>query len=267
MNISIKLKQTIISESAFNDAAAAVITFSLISVIMGGAFSLQASLLDLLKSIVGGLLVGSIIGYLSHVLIDEKKYGVFREFPTLLMLVSVGGAYLLSNSLGFSGFMAVFIVGMVCGNKKIFKFWIPEEAFQSHLRFKEVFTILLRMMIFILLGTHLKFDVLFANLGAIAIVVAALIFVARPISVLACVLIDRKAKWTWKQIIYLMWIRETGVIPAALAGMIVTSGIAHSDIISAVTFATIIVTLTFQASTAVLLARFLKLDIPQEVEE
>lgn len=150
--------------------------------------------------------------------------------------------------------------------KKVFKFSIPEDSLESHLRFKEVFTVILRMMIFILLGTHLKFDTLIANIGSIAIVVLVLIFVARPISVLACVLIDRKAKWTWKQIIYLMWIRETGVIPAALAGMLVTAGIAHSDIISAVTFATIIITLSFQASTARLLARLLKLDTSQVKE-
>lgn len=261
MNISNKLKQSIISESAFNDAAGAVITFSLISVIMGGEFSLGASLLDLFISIVGGLVIGSVIGYLSHVLIDEKRYGIFKEYATQLVLVSVVGAYLISNHFGFSGFMAVFIVGMFCGNKKIFKFWIPEESFQSHLRFKEVFTVILRMMIFILLGTHLKFDTLFANLGSVLIVVAALIFVARPVSVLFCVILDKKAEWTWKQIIYLMWIRETGVIPAALAGMLVTAGIAHADIISSVTFATIIVTLTFQASTAGVLAKFLKLDV------
>ncbi len=240
--------------------------FRFISIIMGGEFSLGASLLDLLKSILGGIVVGSVIGYSSHIAIDERKFGIFNEYTSEMILVSVGGAYLIANRLGFSGFLAVFIVGMFCGNKKVFKFSIPEDSLESHLRFKEVFTVILRMMIFILLGTHLKFDTLIANIGSIAIVVLVLIFVARPISVLACVLIDRKAKWTWKQIIYLMWIRETGVIPAALAGMLVTAGIAHSDIISAVTFATIIITLSFQASTARLLARLLKLDTSQVKE-
>lgn len=260
MKISNKLKQSIISESAFNDAAGAVITFSLISVILGGEFSLGASLLDLAKSIFGGLLVGSLIGYFSHVVIDEGKYGIFREYATQLVIVSVVGAYLIADHFGFSGFMAVFIVGMFCGNKKLFKFWIPEESFQSHLRFKEVFTVILRMMIFVLLGTHLKFDTLFAQFGPILVVVLSLIFIARPVSVIFCVIADRKAEWTWKQVVYLMWIRETGVIPAALAGMLVTAGIANSDIISSVTFATILITLTFQASTAGLLARLLKLD-------
>jgi NhaP-type Na+/H+ or K+/H+ antiporter len=58
-----------------------------------------------------------------------------------------------------------------------------------------------------------------------------------------------------------MWIRETGVIPAALAGMLVAMKLPNADIISSVTFTTIIVTLTFQASTTKALARFLKLDL------
>lgn len=262
MNISNKLKQSIISESAFNDAAGAVITYSLLSIILGGTFSPLDSFFDLVKSIGGGFAIGAVIGYMTHLLTDERnKLGLFKEYATELVLVSVVGSYLIANHFDFSGFMAVFIMGMFCGNKKIFKFWIPEESFQSHLRFKEVLTIILRMMIFVLLGTHLSFSVLLDNLVPTLIVVGVLIFIARPVSVLACILFDKKAEWTRKQIIYLMWVRETGVIPAALAGMLVTSGVAHSDVISAVTFATIMVTLTFQASTAGLLAKFLKLDV------
>jgi len=261
MNISSKLKQTIISESAFNDAAGAIVTFSIIGVILGGEFSVADSLLELARTMIGGLFIGAVIGYFTHMLIDEKKRGVLKEHPAELILVSVIGAYLISNHFGFSGFMAVFIVGMFCGNKKIFKFWIPEESFQTHLRFKEILTIILRMMIFILLGTNLDFNILLENFVPTMLVVGVLIFIARPISVLFSVVIDKQAQWTWKEIVYLMWVRETGVIPAALAGMLMTSGIEHADIISSVTFATILVTLTFQASTSGFLARLLKLEV------
>jgi NhaP-type Na+/H+ or K+/H+ antiporter len=260
MKISSKLKQTIISESAFNDAAGAVVTFSILGVIMGGEFSVSDSLLELFKTITGGLFVGATIGYLTHLLIDEKKKGLLKDHTAELILVSVIGAYLIANHFGFSGFMAVFIVGMFCGNKKMFDFWIPEESFQTHLRFKEILTIILRMMIFVLLGTHLDFQNLLANIGPTLIIVGVLIFIARPISVIFCVIGDKKAQWTWKEIVYMMWVRETGVIPAALAGMLMTSGVLHADIISSVTFATILVTLTFQASTSGFLAKILKLE-------
>ncbi|MGB5824801.1 MAG: sodium:proton antiporter [Proteocatella sp.] len=261
MNISNKLKQSIISESAFNDAAGAVITFSIIGIILGGEFSASKSLIELVKAIAGGVAVGAVTGYLSHALVDEKKWGFLKEHPAEMIIVAVTGAYLISNHYGFSGFMAVFIVGMFCGNKKVFSFWIPETSFQTHVRFKEVLTVILRMMIFVILGTQLVFENLISNLGPTLIVVGVLIFIARPISVLCCVIFDKKAEWTWQEIVYLMWIRETGVIPAALAGMLVTTGIAHADIISSVTFATILITLTLQASTSKLLARILKLEV------
>lgn len=260
MNISHKLKQTIISESAFNDASGAIITFAILGVILGGELSVGATLLELLTTVSGGVAIGCFIGFIAHVLIDEKKYGIFREHPTELILVSVMGAYLISNHFEFSGFMAVFIVGMFCGNKKKFKFWIPEESFQTHMRFKEVLTVILRMMIFVVLGTQLIFENLITHIGPILLIVGTLIFIARPISVLICVIFDKSAAWTWKEIVYMMWVRETGVIPAALAGMLVTKGITHSDIISSVTFATILITLTFQASTTQLLAHILKLE-------
>lgn len=262
MNISNKLKQTIISESAFNDAAGAVITFSLIGIILGGEFSLSQSVMQLVKSIAGGVLIGVVAGYLSHLFVDEKKFGILRDHPAELMIATVAGAYLISDRFGFSGFMAVFVVGMFCGNKKVFDFWIPEHSFQTHLRFKEVFTVLLRMMIFVILGTQLVFENLFSNLTPALIVVAVLIFVARPVSVIFSMIADRKAQWKWQEVVYMMWVRETGVIPAALSGMILTMGLEHAEIISSVTFATILITLTLQASTSKLLAKVLNLDTP-----
>lgn len=262
MNISNKLKQTIISESAFNDAAGAVITFSLIGIILGGEFSLSQSVMQLVKSIAGGVLIGVVAGYLSHLFVDEKKFGILRDHPAELMIATVTAAYLISDRFGFSGFMAVFVVGMFCGNKKVFDFWIPEHSFQTHLRFKEVFTVLLRMMIFVILGTQFVFENLFSNLTPALIVVAVLIFIARPVSVIFSMIADRKAQWKWQEVVYMMWVRETGVIPAALSGMILTMGVDHADIISSVTFATILITLTLQASTSKLLAKVLNLDTP-----
>jgi NhaP-type Na+/H+ or K+/H+ antiporter len=63
-----------------------------------------------------------------------------------------------------------------------------------------------------------------------------------------------------------MWVRETGVIPAALAGMMVAAKVPGAELISSVTFAAIFITLTFQASTAKLLAHLLKLDVAPVLE-
>lgn len=260
MNISSKLKQTIISESAFNDAAGAIITFAILGVINGGSFSIGASILQLLKNAFGGILIGAIVGYISTKLVSGKKVGVLGEFPAEISIVAVIGAYLIAEHFEFSGFMAVFIVGMICGNKKVINCWIPDEYYVTQTRFKEVLTVILRMMIFVLLGTQIKFNILAQYWKSAFLVVLVLMFIARPISAFLSVILDRKANWSFKEIIYLMWIRETGVIPAALAGMMVSMKLPNAEIISSVTFATIIITLTFQASTSKTLAKFLNLE-------
>ncbi len=267
MNIGDKIKQTIISESAFNDCAGAIITFTILGIIAGGAFSLTDTVLELIMNAGGGALVGSIIGFSATAFVSDKKHGIFREHPSEIAIVAVLGSYLIANYFNFSGFLAVFIVGMFCGNKDLFNFWIPEEYYKTHLRFKEVLTILLRMMIFILLGSHIDFNVLFSNVGSTLAIVGLLIFVARPISVLFSVIWDKSAQWTFKEIIYLMWVRETGVIPAALASMLITMNIPHAQVISSVTFATIMITLTFQASTSGLLAKVLRLDESTDLQD
>lgn len=260
VSINDKLKQTIISESAFNDAAGAIITFTIIGIMSGEAFSVGNSIFELLKSAGGGILVGMIVGYISSYLVSDKNHAFLKEYSAEVSVATVIIAYIFSEKLGFSGFMSVFIVGMMCGNKKIFNFYLQDDYFITQYRFREVITIIFRMMIFILLGTHLQFQIMAKYWKGAVVIVLILMFIIRPITVLIATRIDRKAKWSLRETIYLMWIRETGVIPAALSGMIVTLKLPHADIISAVTFMTIIITLTFQASTSAALARYLKLD-------
>ena len=259
MSISNKLKQFIIAESAFNDAAGAIITFATLGIIAGGGFSIESSILQLVRTSLGGIAIGAIIGIITTFLVCHDKYGYFKEHPSEIGIAAVAGAYVIATRLDVSGFMAVFIIGVICGNKHLLGLCVEEEHYITQTRFKEVLTLLLRMMIFILLGTHIDFRVVAQYWKESLLIVAILIFIARPVSVMFSVILDRKAAWNIKEIIYLMWIRETGVIPAALAGMLVTMHVQHSDIISSVTFVTILITLSVQASTAQFLAKKLKL--------
>lgn len=160
MNISPKLKQTIISESAFNDAAGAIITFAIVGIAAGGSFSLGGSLLDLLKTAGGGVLVGAVVGYIGNQLVCEGKFGVCRGFTAEMAIASVLGAYVISLYIGVSGFMAAFTVGMICGNKSIFKIKVVEESHVTHAIFKDVTISIIRMLIFMLLGIQMNFGII-----------------------------------------------------------------------------------------------------------
>lgn len=53
----------------------------------------------------------------------------------------------------------------------------------------------------------------------------------------------------------MFWVRETGVIPAALSGMVTAAGIKNVEIIAAVTFMAVLLTIVSQASTTAFVAR------------
>lgn len=267
MNISPKLKQTIIAESAFNDACGAIITFATLGVIAGGTFSVTGSLLELLKTSLGGIVIGVAVGFAFLFVIADKSHGVFKSYKAELAVAAVIGAYQISTIFGFSGFMSVFVLGIVVGNKESFNLPANPEAMDIHLNFKEALISIIRMMIFILLGMHIDFAVLREYwLGALLTVVL-FIFIARPISVFFSVILDRTAGWTKQEILYLMWVRETGVIPAALVSMLVTMKVPHADVISSVTSMAIILTLSIQASTKAYVAKKLNLELDTPMAE
>jgi cell volume regulation protein A len=92
-----------------------------------------------------------------------------------------------------------------------------------------------------------------------AVVIAVFMLVARPVTVFLCALPDRRAKWSVNEMLFMCWTRETGVIPAALAGLLVGMKAPGAEMIASVTFIAIMVTILIQATTTKLLARKLGL--------
>ena len=100
-----------------------------------------------------------------------------------------------------------------------------------------------------LLGAQVKFQLIAAHLWASIGVVLVFMLIARPLTVLFCAVPDRRARWSWRELLFMCWSRETGVIPGALAGMLIGSGAPSADIIAAVTFVAILSTILLQATT------------------
>lgn len=249
VKIKDKVKQTVISESAFNDATGAILTSAVITIILSGKFSFQENIYNLSIMIILGVIVGVITGILLLKLISDKPYGVLREFAPIVSVLSVIISYEVATKLGGSGYMACFIVGIINGNKKNFKIWLTQRSYDTDLNVVETLGTVCRMMIFIILGSQVNLHVLMKYLLPSLLVVGGLIFVARPISVLICTIFDKKAKWSRNEILFMMWVRETGVIPAALCGIITTMKIPGYEIISSIVFMTILITLIIQGST------------------
>ena len=259
VNIQDKVKQTVISESAFNDATGAILTASIITIIVSGKVSIVDNAQDLGVMLVVGLLCGVLISFILSLLICDKPYGIFHEYAPIVSIIAVLTSYELSIKFGGSGYMATFIVGLICGNKNYFKIELRSEDKLAQTYVRETLGSICRMAIFILLGTQVNIHMLSQYWLQSLVVVLILTFIARPLSVLICTIPDRGAKWDKKQILFMMWVRETGVIPAALSGIIVAMKIPGHEIVSSVVFMAILITLIVQGSTTRWLANKLGL--------
>ena len=250
-----RVSQTVVSEFAFNDATGAVTTFAVLAIAAGtGEFSPSASLVDFATQCVIGIIAGVVLGYAAAFLIGHERYNVLMEYAPLVTLMAVIGAYLGADNLHASGFMAVFVFGMMLGNKELFGFRMTGRESERLDEFIMTTTLIARMFIFILLGSQVDFAIMNKYLIGGIIVVTVFMLIARPAAVFICTLPDRRAKWRLNEMVFMCWTRETGVIPAALAGILVGMRAPGADVIASITFIAILMTILIQATTTKWLA-------------
>ena len=260
-----RVAQTVMSESAFNDAMGAIATFTVLGLALnGGEFSAATAGMELLYKAGVGTLVGLGLGVALVFLISPHRVGLGQGQVPLLKLATVLGSFLLAEHFHASGFMAVFVVGIVVGNRDVIGADFHEED-NHHLGHSvHLFGLLLRTFIFILLGSQVDFALMDKYLVGGALVVTIFMLVARPLTVFICCGPDRRAKWTLNELLFMCWTRETGVIPAALVGMLAGMGAPGIDVIASVTFIAILMTILIQATTTPFVARKLGLLLEQE---
>lgn len=255
-----RVRQTVESESAFNDATGSILTITVLGMILSHSnVSIGAGVWQFVLQAGGGLLVGFIIGVIGLFLKSQHRLGFFHEHSHIVGVCMAIGSYLIAGTIGASGFMATFTAGIISGNPQLFRLQFHEKSQEEMFRFGETTTLIMRTLIFMLLGTQVDFAVLSEYWLKGLLIVVIFMLAARPLAVLACTLPDRKAKWEWKEILFMFWVRETGVIPAALSGMILVSGIQYAKLISSVTFMAILLTILIQASTTGIVAKKLGL--------
>jgi potassium/hydrogen antiporter len=255
-----RVAQTVMSESAFNDAMAAILTFTVLGIAMGvDEFSLSDSLFDLVKQAGIGILAGIALGYLAALLIAHEKWAFLAEYAPVVTLVAMIAAYFAASGLEASGFMAVFVFGIMLGNKEALGFRMEAGEAQKLDEYVLTTAFIMRVFIFILLGAQVDFDLMHQYWFGGIVVVAVLMLIARPLTVFACALPDRRARWSFREMLFMCWTRETGVIPAALAGLLSGMKAPGAPMIASVTFIAVLMTILIQAPTTEWLGRKLGL--------
>lgn len=152
-----------------------------------------------------------------------------------------------------SGLAAAMTAGLVVGNMRVHR--MSELA-----EFKEQLTVLLIGTLFVLLAADVRIaDVLALGKPAL-VVVALLMFVVRPLEVMACTV---NAGMGWREKLYVSWIAPRGIVAAAVASLFAEhlqeAGIPGGTAMRALVFTVIAVTVTLQGLSAGPLAALLGL--------
>lgn len=205
------------------------------------------------------ILIGSVIGAVSAAImvLFIKRYWVpdFLQNPVSLMVVVA--TFTISNLLhSESGLLAVTVMGIALASQKM-------VSIRHIVEFKENLRVLLISGIFIMLAARLKLaDLSQINLESL-VFLGILIFVARPLAVLA---VTWGRDFKWKERFFLAWMAPRGIVAASVASIFALELAARdypqAERLVPLTFIVIVGTVTIYSISASWVAHRLKVAQP-----
>src|SRR3954452_23832095 len=254
-----RLAQTVVAESALNDPTGAVLALTLAAVVLSGDASIGQPVVEFAGDLAISTVLGIVAGVVLSATISSHRAGIWRDSAPIAVLAVVAISYVSLDSAGGSGYLGSFLAGLVVGNMERLGLAMHSEHERDMRIFAGTLADVVTAFVFVTVGANLPFDAIAAQALPGLGVIAVLVLVARPITIAACALPDRRARWSLPELAFLTWTRETGVVPAALVGVLAGLHVPHGDVLSSVVAIAIIVTLLAQAMPAPWIARRLGL--------
>lgn len=259
LGIRPKVSQTIIAESAFNDPIGAVLALTFAGIVLHGRESFTAPIVDFVTELAVSTALGIVFGVVLSLAVASRRGGIWRESAALAVITVIAADYFVEDSAGGSGYLGVFLAGLIVGNMDKLRLGMHGEHEAEMRLVVDKMASVMVILIFVTIGASLPWSDIADHWAPALAVLSVLILVARPITILACLLPHRRAAWTRSELVFLCWTRETGVVPAALAGLAVSMDVPHAELVVVTVALAIIVTLVVQTTTKHALARRLGL--------
>lgn len=252
-----RLKPTLELESGSNDPMAYLLVVLLISVIEGGgdiSGGLVLSTLGALAVQLGvGVVAGWVIGLLSVKAINAIRSDNDFMYPVLVVSCCFF-AFTLTDMVGGNSYLAVYIAGVVVGNKRI----VLRRTITT---FFGGFTWLVQIAMFLTLGLlvnpHELIDIVWPGL----LLGVFMILVARPAAVLVSLLPFKC--YTPRAKAYICWVGLRGAVPIIFATYALMSpAVEHARFMFNLVFFITMLSLLVQGTTVNFMARRLRLTEP-----
>lgn len=251
IHINKRLKSTLEIESASNDPMAIFLTVGLLEVLVND-MPFGLGLLQLFVMQMGlGAVVGLLVGWVSVRVINRIQLVASGLYP--VMVASCGLlAFGIAANLGGSGFLAVFLAGVVLGNSR---FVFQRGTFLFH----DGLAWLSQITMFVVLGLLVYPESLLEVWWQGLLIAAVLILVARPLAVVPML---RLFRFSRNEIALVSWVGLRGSVPIILAIFPLMFGLPNAELIFNVVFFVVLISATLQGSTLPLVARRLGLTEP-----
>lgn len=237
-NINKRLTATLEAESGSNDPMAVFLTVTLITMNQVPDYSIWTAIGSFFVQMGFGLVFGLVFGRLSVLLINKISLDVSGMYP-LLALGHAILTYGVTDYLGGSGFLAVYVMGILVGNSELMhKF--------SILRFNEGFAWMMQIIMFIFLGMLVfPSDLIEVSWQGILLAII-LMFVARPVATVICMIFF---KYNVKEQIFLSWTGLKGAVPIVLATYPIVADVENAYVIFNAVFFVVLISALVQGST------------------
>ena len=255
-NIRLKynLKSTLEFESGSNDPMAYMLTIAFIQA--ASSYSTNSGILNIIISFIKQFAIGGAFGYLGGKMMVwvMNRLNVHVESLYSLMLMSMAlFTFSITDLIGGNGYLAVYMAGIMVGNKKI-------VHKKEMIRYFDGITMLFQILMFLILGLLVNPSQMIKILPEGILISLFIILVARPLSVFISLLPFRKLRSRAK--LFISWVGLRGAVPIIFATYPVVAGVEHSDLIFNIVFLITLSSLTVQGMTIPYVARRLKLIVP-----
>jgi potassium/hydrogen antiporter len=248
-----ELKHLLELESGSNDPMAVFLTLGLLELLRTGLPTLPSVLgsFVLQMGLGGGL--GILFGKGMVLALNRLRITHEGIYPVFL-LAFAGLAYGFTTTIGGSGFLAVYVAGLVAGDTEFVQK-------RSLLRFFDGCAWLGQITMFLALGLLVIPSRVLAVAGVGMLISLFLMVVARPVSVFLSLALARRR---WREKVFVSWIGLRGAVPVVLATFPLTAGYADAEILFDIVFFTVLTSALLQGWSILPAARFLRVDAPFE---
>jgi cell volume regulation protein A len=225
-------------ESGANDPVGIALLISLLTVgATGGVSSVGGVFAEFAIQMAIGTGIGLVGGYLLLLVMRRIPLPSEGLYPLRTLAISVG-LYGAATTAGGSGFLAVFLAGIMVGD--------AAAPFKREIeRFHNSLSSLAEIIAFVVLGLTVSLsDVFTTSAGLIGLVLAVLLaLVVRPLLVGPLLLATRMR---WGERVFVLWSGLKGAVPILLGTYVLTSGRAQSRLVYEIIFVVVAFSVTVQ---------------------